>query len=149
MDQEWAFVVIVVSLMFAPNMLESIAEYIYGVYQGITSGGMCALGNLPLPPVAQGYAHIIEDWCKGLMEISRRAHDMDEFNRIVRENESPINNVVVRLMKDMLNKTDRATYEKISSREWYHKSESLFRVAMYIISLLSRECDPICSLYRE
>lgn len=149
MDREWSFIVIVVGFIFAPDMLQQVADYLHRLIDNVVYGYGGFRERMPVPVFARKYTDAIEDWCNGLSEISRRAHDMDSFNDTVRENESPVNNVVVRLMRDMLRNTDKDTYQRITCRSWYTAAESLFKLAMYITSLLSTECDPICAMYRD
>lgn len=144
-DDGWCLVMIVGFVMFNPSAIMAYAEYIEGIIDSLLDGGPCALGNLPLPPVAKGLGHVVEDWFKGFVELGRRANDMREFKKVVVENESPVNNLVIRLMKDMLTNTDSDTYNRIMERDWYPAAESLFKVSMYVISLFSKDCDPICA----
>ena len=145
-EDGWCIVLIVGYLIFNPSAMLAYADYIDSIIETMLGGGPCALGNLPLPPVAKGLGHIVEDWFRGFVELGRRANDMNEFKKMVVENESPVNNLVIRLMKDMLKNTDSDTYNRIMERDWYPAPESLFKVCMYIVSLFSKDCDPICAL---
>lgn len=144
-SEVWYLVLSVVTTLTHPSAMLMYADYISDVIDTIMDGGPCALGNLPLPPEPIGLGKFIDKWLKRFKEICDKASDEEEFNRVVTKNKSPINNLIINLTKEMLSNTDKRTYKRIMCKDWYKAAESIFQVSLYIVSLFSKECDPICA----